>query len=79
LMLLLLVSDCAILSPSWWRCLELAAECYPDRLVEVCLELAAECYPDRLSLAPRLRRWRCDVKNRLLLVATRAMVCCTVR
>ena len=63
MMLLLLVSDCAILSPTWWRC----------------LELAAECYPDRLSLAPRLRRWRCDVKNRLLLVATRAMVCCTVR
>ena len=60
-MLLILVSDCATLSPSWWKC----------------LELAAEYYPDHLSLAPRLRRLGPARRDSLLvlLAATRAMVC----
>ena len=60
-MLLILVSDCATLSPSWWKC----------------LELAAEYYPDHLSLAPRLRRLGPARRDSLLvlLAATRAVVC----
>ena len=58
LMLLILVSDCATLSPSWWKC----------------LELAAEYYPDHLSLAPRLRRLGPARRDSLLvlLAATRS-------
>ena len=61
LMLLILVSDCATLSPSWWKC----------------LELAAEYYPDYLSLAPRLRRLGPARRDSLLvlLATTRSWSC----